>query len=227
MESWFFSSWKEELYFERLRVWKNPVSTLVLHGAWTWDTTRTSALRNSLAIQGISTLAIDFSGHGKSKNNSFLSIQKRIEEAKEAIHLLDSTENITLIGFSMSGEVCIRLTEYFSVANIILFAPGIYHRDAIDVHFWTDFSSIIRQYESWKNTDVDSILNRYEWSLLLITPELDIVIPEWVNTIILSNHHAKNKRIVVSDAPHMIWKWMNENKDRAQELATEIHQFIN
>ena len=112
-----------------------PCATLVLHGAGQGESSRTLALRHSLFHHGIPTLAIDFSGHGKSSQNKPLSIRKRINEAREAIHLLDTTTDISIIGFSMSGEVSLRLAQGRSVRNIFLFAPGVYHSDAIDIPF--------------------------------------------------------------------------------------------
>ncbi len=99
-------------------------------------------------------MAIDFSGHGKSSQNFICSIKKRVSEAKDAIALLDIDINICLIGFSMSGEVSIRLTEYTSIQNLVLFAPGIYHQDVIDIPFGPTFSQAIRTHESWRNNSI-------------------------------------------------------------------------
>lgn len=227
MESWFFSSGNEELYFEKMISPTNKITTLVLHGAGQSDSTRTLAFRESLFEEWISTLAIDFSGHGRSTHNTLWSIQKRIQEAQDAIWLLNSSHWITLIGLSMSGEVCIRLTQIASINHLVLLAPGIYHHKAVNIPFGDDFSNLIRQNESWKETKIRNILSWFIGTILLITPQNDCTIPEWVNQIIMdSAPNSTKKRIVIEWAPHMIWKWMNENPNRATIIAKQIREHL-
>jgi esterase/lipase len=83
-------------------------------------------------------------------------------EASYAINLLDTQDDISLIGFSMSGEVSIRLTQYHSVKNLFLFAPGIYHQDVIEMPFDHNFTLAIRSHESWKNNAIPEILSHFQ-----------------------------------------------------------------
>jgi uncharacterized protein len=194
-----------------------------MHGAWKSDISRTTWLRNALFHLGIPTLAIDFSGHGKSSQNFSCSIAKRVSEARDAISLLDVNTSICLIGFSMSGEVSIQLTEYFSVQDLVLFAPWIYDKNVIEMSFDPLFTQAIRAHESWKNTAIWEILSEYQWNMLLFTPELDTVIPEWVNEIIMNAAPKSQKeRIIVKWAVHMMWNWMNEHPERIPEIAEKI-----
>lgn len=219
----FLDSWGESICYEKMEIPWVPCTTLVLHGAWQWDMSRTDELRKALFEVGIPTLAIDFSGHGKSSKNLPCSIGKRIREARDAIALLDTQSNISLIGFSMSGEVSIQLTQYFSVQNIILFSPWIYHRDVIQMPFGEAFTQALRAHESWKHTAIWEILSNFKWAILLFTPEFDTVIPEWVNEIIMrSAPMAKKERIIIEGAPHMVWKWMNENPGRVPSIVWVI-----
>ncbi len=227
MESWFFASGDEVIYFEKMISPVSKVTALVLHGAGQSDSSRTLAFRESLLEEWISTLAIDFSGHGRSTHNTKWSIQKRIQEAQEAIWLLGSSDWITLIGLSMSGEVCIRLTQIASIAHLVLLAPGIYHRNAIDIPFGNDFSNLIRQNESWKEAKIRDILLWYTGTILLFTPENDTIIPEWVNHLIMdSAPNSRKKRIIIEWAPHMIGKWMNENPNRAKLIASQVWEYL-
>ena len=224
--SGFFSSGWEEVYYEKIEIPWIPCKTLILHWAWQGDSSRTTALRNSLFQQGIPTLAIDFSGHGKSTKHNPLSIRKRINEARHAISLLDKNIDITLIGFSMSGEVSIRLSHQCSVRNIFLFAPWIYHSEAIDMPFWESFSEIIRMHESWRKNDIENMLKDFQGNLLLFTPEFDTVIPPWVNDIIMDAvRHTESEKITIKNAPHMVGKWMNENPQRVPEITQKIKQY--
>ena len=203
-----------------------PCTTLVLHGAGQGESSRTLALRHSLFHRGIPTLAIDFSGHGKSSQNKPLSIRKRINEAREAMRLLDTTTDISLISFSMSGEVSLRLAQEGSVKNVFLFAPGIYHSEAIDIPFWESFTTLIRTHESWRNNDIKGMLKDFQWNLLLFTPEFDTVIPEGVSDIILDSiKHTYSEKIIIQDAPHMVGKWMNENPHRVLEITEKLIQY--
>jgi len=58
----------------------------------------------------------------------------------------------------MSGEVCIQLTQRVNIHHLVLLAPGIYHHKAINIPFGADFSNLIRQHESWKETKIRDIL---------------------------------------------------------------------
>jgi uncharacterized protein len=222
---WFNKIWNEDIYYEKSILPWVPCKTLVLHGAGKSDITRMSALREALHERWIPTLAIDFSWHGQSTHHEDGSIQKRISEARAiAQKFLDTTMDIQIIGFSMSGEVAMRLTEYFNMRSIILFAPGIYDKNAINIPFWEKFSQMIRNHESWRNHDLANILEKYEWSLYLCTPELDHVIPEWVNDEIMSvAPKAYKKRIIIQSAPHMVGKWMNEHPEMIDAILDQIH----
>lgn len=220
----FCQIWQESIYYEKYIIQWIPCRTMVLHGAWSSDITRTSALRKALYEKWIPNLAIDFSWHGDSSSHAPSSIRKRINEAREiAYRYLDMDREIQIIWFSMSGEVAIRLTEVFEVRNLVLFAPWIYHHQAIDIPFWKTFSTLIRDEESWRKSRVSEILEGYRGFLFLLTPEYDRVIPEWVNEIIMEcAPMAYKERIIIKDAPHMIWKWMNENPERIQDFIHKL-----
>jgi uncharacterized protein len=127
----------------------------------------------------------------------------------------------------MSWEVCIRLAKQFDVKNLILLCPGIYHRDAISLNFWEDFSALIRSHESWRENDIGSLLRDFTGNILLFTAEFDTVIPEWVDEIIMhSAPYAQKERIIVRWAPHMIGKWMNENPKETEKIAKKIAKTI-
>lgn len=215
----------ESIYYEKSQIDSTPCSIIVLHGAGKSDITRMFALRRCLFERGILTLALDFSWHGQSTHNEPGSIKKRILEARELMNIfLDTKENIQVIGFSMSWEVVIRLTEYFDIQNIILFAPGIYHKDVIDIPFWERFSEMIRRNESWKNHDMNRILENYEGNIILVIPEHDNVIPEWVNEEIMSvAPRAYKKRITIDWAPHLLGKWLNENPEKVSTVIDQIN----
>ncbi len=224
IKQWYIQVWQESLYYEKTMIEWVPCQTLILHGAGESDITRTMALRQALYVRWIPTLAFDFSWHGKSTSHEPISIRKRINEAREvAYKYLDIMRDIQVIGFSMSGEVSIRLTESLQIMNLILFAPWIYHHDAINLPFWDKFRTLLQTPESWKQNQISDILESYRWFLLLLTPENDTVIPPWVNDVIMeSAPMAYKKHIIIPDAPHTIGKWMNENPSRIEAFIDHL-----
>lgn len=222
----FFKSGKEDIFFEKWIVQWVSCTTLVLHGAGKSDSSRTFWLRKYLLSIGIPTLAIDFSGHGKSTHRTPLSIEKRIQEASDAIKVLDSEKDLSLCAFSMSGEVSLRIASHISIKNLFLFAPGIYDKEVIWQEFWEYFSESIRRHESWKNHSHYTQLKDYCGNIVLFTPEYDEVIPEWVNEIIMNlAPNAKKERIIIPWAPHMIGKWMNEYPEKIHKIGKNISQY--
>lgn len=127
---------------------------LLLHGAWQSDKERLRPIAWKLADMGISSLGFDFSGHGSSTHNTLNSIAKRVQEAETAITFLDPSKPMILCGFSMSGQVVIDLLErHTNISHIVLFAPGLYDIRALDLTFWQEFTSILREPESWRNNN--------------------------------------------------------------------------
>lgn len=222
----FFKSGKEDIFFEKINIPGIPCKTLVLHGAGTWDSSRTFWLRKYLEGIDIPTLSIDFSGHGKSTSNTPLSIEKRISEASDALRLLDSYDDISICGFSMSGEVSLKIASQFSVKNLFLFAPWIYDQEVLSFEFWELFSKKIRKHESWKNHYHNIYLKNYSGNIVLFTPEYDEVIPEWVNEIIMRlAPNSQKERVIILWAPHMLGKWMNEHPERIGEIWEKMLKY--
>lgn len=222
----FFKSGSEDIFFEKIDIWGALCKTIVLHGAWTADSSRTLWFRRHLESINIPTLTIDFSGHGKSTHYTPISIEKRISEASDALKFLDSHDDISICAFSMSGEVSLKIASRFSVKNLFLFAPWIYDQEVLPLEFWELFSEKIRKHESWKNHSHDIHLKNYSGNIILFTPEYDEVIPEWVNEIIMNlAPDSQKKRIIIPWAPHMLGKWMNEHPERIHEIGKNISQY--
>lgn len=149
-------------------------------------------LARELARYDISFFAFDFSGWGESTGNlHHNSLQNRTHEAQIAIdQFLDPTKPISILACSMVGHNALKLLENNNVQNLILFYPAIYDRNAYDKPFDQTFTEIIRQPNSYRNTDVLQILELFKGNLLIIIGEKDEVIPKEVITLL--DRHSSN-----------------------------------
>ncbi|MBC7906884.1 MAG: alpha/beta hydrolase [Rhodospirillaceae bacterium] len=221
-----FTSGRETIVASRYAAGGQKPAVLVMHGAGQADRTRTDFLCSSLLERGVPSLSMDFSGHGESTRNCEGSILKRIEEAQSAIHYLGVDEGISLIGFSMSGQVAISMlpNPAFSVENVILFSPAIYCDDAIPMPFGPEFSACIRRPDSWREARCDRDLRDFNGNLLIVTPEHDPVVPSDVARTILDNAvNAKTARHVpIPGAPHVLGKWLSENLNVGNAIVDAV-----
>lgn len=203
-----------------------PLNFLFLHGAGKSESMRTHYLACRLQGQGVSSVSLDFSGHGKSSGDLLLSsLQKRVGEALAVFPLLAEAP-LTLCGSSMGGYVALRLLQEtpLEISRIILFCPAIYDQRAYAVPFGDGFSEIIRGPESWRDTDVLSPLERFTGELYIVIGEEDEVIPEGV--IHLLDKHSprvRRKKIIrLPDCPHKIHFWLAERPHLVGEILMDL-----
>lgn len=185
--------------------YKMECETIVLHGAGKSSRTRFSRLRQSLNLHGIPSVSFDFIGHGDTGGNLLnSSLHERTDQASAVIRHA-CIEPLTLIAASMSGYTAIKLTEKFTVENLILLVPAVYTTEAYDLPFGSKFSATIRVPDSWQDSDAFSILSVYKGNLLIIAAESDDVIPaELVEKIHTSAKNAKVRFLhVVPGSRHL------------------------
>lgn len=204
-------------------------SFLFLHGAGTSHKERVLPLADLLLARGVSSLVFDFSGHGESTGEmSQSSLKKRVGEAREAAKFLNPGRPLTLCGASMGAHIALKLLEHLDIANIILFVPGVYNTQAYEVNFNETFTSLIRQPESWRDSDVYELLEGFTGNLLVFCGEKDDLIPQGV--IELLRQHSKNARsseiIYIPEAPHRILLWLSDYPEVANRVADKIASVI-
>ena len=212
-----------------------------LHGAGKAQRSRFTKLREQLALDGISTLAFDFMGHGDSSGLLEKdSLHSRTNQVVEVIrhhrenipHKNRSNEQETslfsLLATSMSAYTAIKLTELIDVKNLILVVPAIYHHQAYDVAFDSGFSDIIRKSNSWVNTDAWSLLEKFEGNLSVITAEKDKVIPSSIPDMIadLAIHANSKTTLEISGSSHQIMDHINKNTQALTKLADNIKECL-
>jgi pimeloyl-ACP methyl ester carboxylesterase len=152
---------------------------LVLHGAGNGQRAPFLPLRQTLQQQGIASTAFDFVGHGET-GGSLLgsSLAHRVCQAKAVLTASRlHTQPVALLGSSMGAYIAIRLLEYIECSHLILQVPGAYTPEAFAVPFGPAFSAVLRQPDSWLESDAWDRLAGFRGHLLLVEAERDAVIP--------------------------------------------------
>ncbi|MEE8552983.1 MAG: alpha/beta hydrolase, partial [Desulfobacterales bacterium] len=138
----------------------SPPDVVVLHGAGRSGRHRFYSIRAKLLEHGISSLAFDMVGHGDTGGTlAESSLKDRTLQAESVIKHWKLSEPLSLVGASMSGYTAVSLTQHFNVENLILFVPAMYSRRAYSLCFNDGFSKVIREQNSWFDSDAWDILN--------------------------------------------------------------------
>ncbi|MCB2169741.1 MAG: lysophospholipase [Deltaproteobacteria bacterium] len=179
--------------------------TIVLHGAGQSSRARFSRLREGLNTNGFPSVSFDFIGHGETGGTLIgSSLKERTAQAEVVINHA-CAEPLTLIGASMGAYTAIKLTETFSVDNLILLVPAVYTPQAYETPFGPAFSAVIRVPDSWQDSDAFRILEEFNGNLLVIAAEADAVIPMAViQKIQASARQAETNRLhIVPESRHL------------------------
>jgi esterase/lipase len=156
----------------------SPPQVLILHGAGNAARKNCRLFREQLMLHGISSAAFDFVGHGDTggelKRTSLIS---RTRQACRVINSVGIQQPLSVIAASMGAYTAVKLLEHYQVKNMILLVPAMYDSKAYHVPFDKGFTEIIRQPESWTESDAWQILSEYKGHLFIIAAENDNVIP--------------------------------------------------
>ena len=204
---------------------------IFLHGAGIGRKERILDLAEPLIRRGHDLLAFDFSGHGASTGELKKgSLERRVNEATETILRYGALppRALTICGSSMGGYVALKILQTHSVDKLILFCPALYDRAAYRVRFDQGFSEIIRQSESWLNTDVLESLRNFRGKLLIVMGDQDKVIPPGVIDLILRTaQNAQQKEIhSIPGCPHQINIWLASRPEEQVRLAEKLLTFL-
>ncbi len=206
----------------------NPHQVICLHGGAA-DRFRFLPLRNILNEHGLSSFTFDFIGHGEtggSINDS--SLRDRVEQTLTVIQSVPITTPLNLIASSLGGYIALKVTELIPVSKLILIAPAIYAESAYQVPFGNKFSEIIRQPQSWQNTDAWQIIEKFTGAIHIYTAEHDtVVVPEITNQLFASSKNATKKSLYcVPGSKHSLLQWLNDNPDELRYVAEEMAGYL-
>lgn len=199
-------------------------NTIVLHGAGKSSRTTFSRLREYLCLHGISSASFDFVGHGETGGNiRETSLQGRTEQAAATIkHACQ--EPLNVIAASMSGYSAIKLTEHFVVKNLILLVPAVYSSEAYEIPFGSEFSAIIREPNSWINSDAFDTLSDFHGTVTIIAAEVDEVIPmNLIEQLYASARNAEKRTLhIVPSSSHLALFPRDTDFREAMEIMLDV-----
>ena len=179
--------------------------------------------------ENINILSFDFSGHGESTGTLATgSLERRVIEAQEIIKHYSALQALTIFGASMGGYIAIKLLELFPINTLILFCPALYDVKAYEIPFDKGFTEIIRSFESWRNTDVLKILEKFTGKLLIIMGSEDQVIPEGVIELIMKHATRVNKKelYIIPQCSHQIHTWLESHPEDLKRLHQKINEYL-
>jgi uncharacterized protein len=192
----------------------SPPEVLILHGAGNANRDNFCLFREELLNQGISSAAFDFVGHGDTGDE--LKTSSLISRTRQACRVVDSLnihQPFSVIAASMGAYTAVKLTEYYPIKNLMLIVPAMYDSKAYQVPFNKGFTEIIRQPQSWDDSDAWQILSEYRGRLFIIAAENDKVIPMGVVNRIYDSAVNAEKRIlfVAPQTSHTVFTDLRSN----------------
>ncbi|RCW65143.1 alpha/beta hydrolase [Pseudorhodoferax soli] len=155
---------------------------LFLHGGGAATSSEgTRYLREDLAVRGVASVAMDFSGHGRSGGSmEEASLARRRKEALRVVGSLQPPQPRAIVATSMAGHIACRLTETLRPDALVLFCPAAYELRAEDALFGDAFRSVIRGTRSFEDSPAFEALRRFEGRLLCFYGSEDAVVPQAV-----------------------------------------------
>ncbi len=202
---------------------------LCLHGAGISNRKIFDSIRKLLGEDNISSCALDFIGYGDTGGElNQSSLKSRTEQAQVVIEKANVIKPLIVIAGSMAGYNAIKLTEIYPVDLLVLSAPAVYNKDAYEIPFGDEFSSLIREPLSWDQTDAWSILNNFKGKLVVLASEKDEIIPfEITKKIYDSAINAAHREIlVISNAPHRLVSYLGEHIDDLKMVVDKIIELM-
>jgi len=187
---------------------------LVLHGAGNSNRGRFQMLRRQLYDRRISSAAFDFVGHGDTGGDlNSSSLRSRTRQACRVVDSLNLKQPFSVIGASMSAYTSVKLLEHYQIKTLILLVPAMYTSQAYSIPFNQGFSDIIRQPQSWVQSDAWRLLADYTGRLLIVAAENDQVIPrDVINRIYDSAINAAERKLYIApSASHFVFTDLRTN----------------
>jgi alpha-beta hydrolase superfamily lysophospholipase len=155
---------------------------LFLHGGGPATSSEgTRYLREDLSARGIASVALDFTGHGRSGGRmEDASLVRRREEALRLVDGMQPPRPRAIVATSMAGHVACRLAHTVRPDALVLFCPAAYAADAEDALFGEPFRAVIRATRSFEASPAFEALRCFEGRVLCFYGSEDAVIPETV-----------------------------------------------
>lgn len=196
-----------------------------MHGAGISNRKIFDPFRQLLLENNISSCALDFIGYGNTGGIvEESSLKSRTNQAELIIEKTKMIKPLVIIGGSMGGYNAIKLTEIYPTELLVLSAPAVYRKDVYGIPFGDKFSSLIREPNSWENTDAWEILNKYKGKILILSAMDDKVIPsEIIQKIYDNSQNAEYREILtIPNAPHRLISYLGEHREDLKIVVDKI-----
>jgi len=208
---------------------ESPPSVFCLHGGG--DTHRHTVAYLSPVFRelGHTVVRFDFSGQGDSTGEmNRSSLQKRYQEAAAVLNHFGPGRRLVVVATSMAGAVAARLAVEFPVTDLILFCPAAYSRRAWNLEFGAGFTGIIREEDSFLETEAGELLKSYRGNALHVLGTDDRIIPPGVTQLFLSSLAACRRldTVVLEDCPHPIHRWAEKHPAVRERIRNHVRDFL-
>jgi len=207
---------------------ESPPSVICLHGGGPTGRHSTEYLATALQTKGRSVVRFDFSGQGDSTGEmAESSLAKRLAETKSVLDYFGLDE-ISIIGTSMGGHIACALAKEISIESLILFGPAAYTAKAWDVAFGSGFTEIIREENSFLDSDIVDLLRDFSGNALYFIGSDDEIIPEQVVDLYREalSHCSVFEAYTIMDCPHPIHRWALKHPDVRKEIEEKVLNII-
>jgi hypothetical protein len=204
-------------------------SVICLHGGGPTGRHSTRYLAAALQAQGKSVIRFDFSGQGDSTGEmAESSLAKRLAEAKSVLDYFGPDDKISVIGTSMGGHIACALAKEISIENLILFGPAAYTTNAWNVEFGSGFTEIIREENSFLDSDIVDLLRDFSGNALYFIGSDDEIIPEQVMGLYREalSHCNVFAAYTIMGCPHPIHRWVLKHPGARKEIEEKVLSII-
>lgn len=212
-------------YHQAIAPREDRLTVAIFHGAGKSNSERFMRIGETFLAQGISVLALDFIGHGRTGGDmSEGSLALRTQHALTAIeYWLDEEVPLILVGSSMGAHTALRVSKQLSkrVRSLCLLQPAVYAKDAESVSFTEEFTAILRRPNSWKSSHALEDARAFDGHVYVGIGSEDKVIPWGVIEALTDNFRQNTSAFrldVLHGAAHTLPEWIPTRPFYATQL---------
>ena len=206
--------------------------TLFLHGNMPSAEASDFFLLRQLLIRksGISSCAFDFIGHGNTGGDwAKSSLCDRTLQASDIISACFDCQPFTIVAFGTGAYTAIKLTELFSIDNLILVMPSVYPTEVYSTCFGDEeVYKKINHPLHWDKTDAWSVIEQYKGGVSIVGASEDAAAFSGVISRLYSHSIRASGRqaleVTSGGNPSQLMKSSTENSSLVVRLAEIIKQ---
>jgi len=187
-------------------------TVLFLHGNRPEDSQKDlHLLANALLTKKLSSVTFDFSGFGNStgdfKNST---LEKRFEEAKDISPFLNPESPLLICATGTNAIPAIKLTEFYNIKTLILFAPNIENSENLDI------------------SEITKHIENFSGNLLIIKGKNDRIADKPVTNLFVNafTNTYKKELLVIPNAGHNIHKFLKDNTDAFKLMMSKVEKVL-